>query len=212
MSKLHDLLKCPICKETLAGIPVILSCCHETVCAHHTEKHNETIQGENVFTCVLCETSHDMSDRKKFAPNKIAEKLIKIESDKSEHSSDIYLQTQNEINNLEVSLKQINDFIIKSSTNFTCENILALKREVNLRKEKTKWKIDAICDEMIQKLDKYLHECYANVNSTTQVNSLKEMEKYIFKWTKDKDEGKSIQDGIREHESKVFNNLIISSF
>ena len=35
MSKLQDILKCAMCKETFTGVPVILNCCNVTVCESH---------------------------------------------------------------------------------------------------------------------------------------------------------------------------------
>ena len=76
MNAIEDLLKCAICNQTFEGTPIILSCCESNVCPHHVEeKDDEASNKRNLFTCVLCEKTHEMENSKKFATNKTIEKL-----------------------------------------------------------------------------------------------------------------------------------------
>jgi hypothetical protein len=190
MSQIHDLLKCAICKEIFTGTPIILPCWNKTVCEHHIENENEsaTSKKRKLFTCILCETTHDMENCKKFASNEIAEKLLNIEIDKFAYLGDIYVQASNQIKLLEDNFRKA-DNLIKDPKNFIYEKITALKRCVDLRKEKLKQKIDEICAEMIAKLDKYQQECYENIQALKLEDKSREIfaevEKYLDELTKD---------------------------
>jgi hypothetical protein len=142
-----------------------------------------------LFTCILCDKSHDMESCKKFASNEIVEKLLKIEiGDKHANLGDVYVQTTNQLKSLDDNFRQVND-LIKDPKNFIFEKISALKRDVDLRKEKLKEKIDDICAEMIAKLDNYQQECYENIPSLKLVDAssdaLLQAQKYPDEVTKD---------------------------
>jgi hypothetical protein len=187
MNEIQDLLKCALCMDIFTGTPIILPCCNKTVCEHHMEKQENTANSK-LFTCVLCETTHDMDKCKKFASNKTVEKLLKIQIDKFANLGDIYVRTINQVKSLEDNFRQVND-LIKDPKNFIYEEISALKRDVDLRKEKLKQEVDKICAEMIAKLDKYQQECYENIASLkiekNNSGALLEVQKYLDKWTRD---------------------------
>jgi len=187
MNEIQDLLKCALCMDIFTGTPIILPCCNKTVCEHHMEKQENTANSK-LFTCVLCETTHDMDKCKKFASNETVEKLLKIQIDKFANLGDIYVRTINQVKSLEDNFRQVND-LIKDPKNFIFEKISALKRDVDLRKEKLKEKIDDICAEMIAKLDNYQQECYENIPSLkledTSNEVFLEAQKYLDEVTKD---------------------------
>jgi hypothetical protein len=190
MSEIQDLLNCVMCREIFADTPIILPCCNKTVCEHHIEKQEKNANSlkRKLFTCVLCETSHDMENCKKFATNETIEKLLKIQIDKFANFGDIYVRTNNQLNSLERHFFKVNN-LISDPKNFIYEKISALKRDVDLRREKLKEEIDKICDEMIQKLDKYQQECYENIQSLkleeNTSNTLSEVQRNLDEWTKD---------------------------
>jgi hypothetical protein len=192
MSKLQEILKCAMCKETFTGIPVILNCCNVTVCESHVNDE-VTSKKRKLFTCVLCETSHEMSN-KKFAPNKTVEQLLEmevikeVEIGKEKNLGAVYDLLNKEIENLEMSFQKIND-LIKDPKNFIYERISPLKNSIDVRKENFKARIDKISNKMIQKLEKYQQECYENIaklnldkNSRDYLN---EVEKHLDEWTRD---------------------------
>ena len=177
--------------EIFTGRPIILPCCYKTVCEHHIENktESETSRKRKMFTCILCETSHEKANFKKFATNEIAEKLLNIEiADKLANLNGIYDQANNQLKSLELQFRKVND-LISDPKNFIYEKISRLKRDVDLRKEILKKKIDEICAEMIAKLDNYQQECYENIQSLkleeNPDDALLEAQKYIDKWTKD---------------------------
>jgi len=69
---------------------------------------------------------------------------------------------------------------------FIFEHVADLKREIDLRKEKLKEKIDEICDDMIQKMEKYQKECYENAKraklAEKNAELIKEMQAKLEKW------------------------------
>jgi len=218
MSLIHDLLKCAFCKEIFTGTPIILPCCNKTVCEHHIENENEsaTSKKRKLFTCILCETTHDMENCKKFASNEIAEKLLNIEIDKFAYLGDIYVRTTNQVKSLEDNFCKVND-LIKDPKNFIYEKIHGLKREVDLRKEKLKAEIDKTCAEMIAKLDEYQQECHENIASLkledTSCDALLQAQKYLHELTKDNNQllivsndskRKEIQTKVKELDVNLF--------
>ena len=78
MSRLHDILKCAMCKETFTGVPIVLNCCNVTVCESHINDEVKTNKKRKLFTCTLCDTPHEMNN-KKFAPNTTVEQLLEME-------------------------------------------------------------------------------------------------------------------------------------
>jgi hypothetical protein len=165
MEHLSKILNCKHCQKLLNGSPVVLSCCDATICSEHIQykevKVNET-KTIQVFECELCQCSHNMKN-KRFAINKVVEGLLKIEFDKIS-LGDAYIKVTKEIENLESSLYKLNG-LIQDPKNYVYEYVSGVKRDVDLRKEKLKEKIDQICEEMIAKLENYQSECYKNIES-----------------------------------------------
>jgi hypothetical protein len=218
MSEIQDLLKCALCMEIFTGTPIVLPCCNKTICEHHIEERNESVASKKrkLFTCILCDTSHDKAKCKKFATNETIEKLLKIQIDKLANLGDIYVQTINQLKSLECNFRQVND-LIKDPKNFIYEEISVIKRDVDLRKEDLKQKIDEICTEMIAKLDKYQQECYENIQSLKLVDksrdALSEVQRNLDEWTKDNNQllivsddskRKEIQNKVKELDINLF--------
>ena len=101
---------------------------------------------------------------------------------------DIFSQTNEEIKKLESSSQELND-LIKDPKNYIFETISKLKRDVDLRKEKLKAKIDEISNKMIEKLNRYQQECYDNIGKIKLEEKtkdlIKEIESDLDVWTKD---------------------------
>jgi hypothetical protein len=165
MEHLSTILDCEYCDELLNGRPVVLSCCGATICSEHIQykevKVNET-KTIQVFECELCQCSHNMKN-KRFAINKLAERLLKIEFDKISLGC-AFVKVTEEIEYLESSLDELNG-LIQDPKNYIYEYVANVKRDVDLRKEKLKEKIDQICGAMIAKLENYQNECYKNVEN-----------------------------------------------
>jgi hypothetical protein len=183
MIQIRDLLKCAICHEIYTGTPIILPCCHKTICEHHTKKP------KHKYACDLCEAPHNMNKRKKFATNETIVKLLNIEiNDKFANLGDIYVRATKQISSLEDKFCKVKD-LIKNPKNFITKTIRDHKQQVDLRKEKLKTEIDVICAEIIQNLDKYQQQCYDNIQSLkleeNTSDTFLEIQEYIDEWTKD---------------------------
>jgi uncharacterized protein YlxP (DUF503 family) len=165
MEHLTKILNCEYCNKLLNGSPVVLSCCDATICSEHIQfkevKVNDT-KTIQVYVCELCQCSHNMKN-KRFVINKIVEIMLQMELDKIS-LGDGYIKVSKEIENLDSSLNKLN-CLIQDPKNYIYEYVSNIKRDVDLRKEKLKEKIDQICAEMIQKMDKYQQECYKNIES-----------------------------------------------
>jgi len=176
MENFKLILSCQLCNQFLKGTPINLSCCDATICSEHvqyrTVKVNEskTIQ---VFECELCQCSHNMRN-KRFPVNKSVEKMIHLKFGQT-YLSEVYENANKEISNLESSLKKIND-MVQDPKNFIFEHISELRRQVDVRREKIKEKVDNICGKMIQKLDDFQKDCYNNIQDKT----LQESNRYLI--------------------------------
>jgi hypothetical protein len=209
MSKLQDILKCAMCKETFTSAPVILNCCYQTVCESHIV-NDEVANNKKrkLFTCVLCDTSHEMNN-KIFVPNKTVEQLLEMELikemqiGKEKNLGAVYDETIKEIKNLEMSLQKIND-LIKDPENFIYERISFLENCVDLRKENLKERIDKISNEMIQKLKNFQQECYENIEKLNLENhtrgDLNQIEKHLDEWTRDNKRVLMVSDDAKRNE------------
>ena len=219
MNKFQDMLKCALCNHTFTGAPIVLDCCNVNVCEHHIEVNVSANNYRKLFTCSLCQASHDMTNNKKFALNKTIENLLKLEIVNEFDFGDIFNKTNDEIKKLESSSKKLND-LIKDPKNFIFETISNLKRDVDLRREKLKEKIDEISNEMIEKLDNYQKECYDNINKIKleekTKDQFKEIESSFEEWTKDNKrillisndlKRKEIRSKAIELDTKLFNRL-----
>ena len=219
MNKLEDVFKCAMCNEKLTSTPIVLDCCNVTVCEHHIEENLTTNRKRKLFTCSLCDATHHMTNSKKFAPNKTIEKLLEIELTNVIDLGDIFNKTNHEIKMLESSSKKLND-LIKDPKNFIFETISNLKRDVDLRREKLKAKIDEISNQMIDKLDNYQKECYENIDKIKldekTKDLVKEIESDLVEWTKKNKQvllisndlkRKEIRSKAIELDTKLFNRL-----
>ena len=219
MSKLQDLLKCAMCNQTFTGKPILLDCCNVTICEHHIQDNLTTNRKRRLFTCSLCEATHHMTNNKKFAPNKTIENLLEIEIVEEFDFGEIFSQTYDEINNLESSSQKIN-YLIKDPKNYIFKKISKLKRDVDLRREELKVKIDEISNEMIEKLNSFQQECYYNIDKIKieekTKDLVKEIESDLDVWTKDNKRVLLISNDIKRKEihtkaieldTKLFNRL-----
>ena len=154
---------CPICDRLFQDKPIVLSCCNATVCESHVE--NDLTFADNnkrkFFKCNLCETLHEMNT-KKFASNKIADGLFKLDLEKYVNLVESYECTRKEIQNLEISHNKMIS-LLREPAKFISEQISNVKKEMAARREKLMVKIDKIFSEMIQKLDNYQKECWNNI-------------------------------------------------
>ena len=156
MEELWDLTFCPICEDGFKGTPVILTCCNRNICETHLVDELKK-QKTKLFKCQFCHKTHNMKNYK-FPINEKSQKLLEADMGEIEEE---YENAHYEIYRLKKSIEKISN-LIGDPEYFIFEHVADLKREIDLRKEKLKEKIDEICDDMIQKISKgMLRECKA---------------------------------------------------
>ena len=95
------------------------------MCQHHVDENDDTTSSHKrkLFTCVLCEKTHDVENSKKFAPNRTIEKLLtkdifkRLQMAEETNLGDVFDQVAEEIENLKSSFEEIND-LIKDPKNY----------------------------------------------------------------------------------------------
>ena len=65
--------------------------------------------------------------------------------------------------------------MVQDPKNFIFEQVSELRRQVDIRREKIKDKIDNICEKMIQKLDDFQKDCYDNIQDITLQESNRDL-------------------------------------
>ena len=124
-------LTCQYCNEIYKN-PITLAC-GDSICKHHIQEliSNSSI---NKFNCPLCNKENPNQE---LNPNKILEKLIKIEL----HEFKINPIYETVLNNLKTEIGNL-EAIVKDPENYIYEEISELKRRVDLDREKIKSEID----------------------------------------------------------------------
>jgi hypothetical protein len=175
MESFKLILSCQLCNQFLKGTPINLSCCDATICSEHvqnrTVKVNE-FKSIQVFECELCQCSHNMRN-KRFPVNKSVEKMLQLKFEQI-YLSEVYENVNKEILNLELSLNKISN-MVQDPKNFIFEQVSELRRQVDIRREKIKDKIDNICEKMIQKLDDFKKDCFDNIPDKTLQESNRDL-------------------------------------
>lgn len=182
MQNVNELLKCKFCQQNFKGVPIILSCCGETICSIHLDEINSNNK-RKLFNCPCCETEHDM-ENKKFVTNKAVEQLTNSKF----NFGDVYEKAEKECKKLNKTIEKLNH-LKTDPKNFVFEYISKLKNQVDLRKEKLKEEIEELSDQMIKKLEDFEKECYENLvkQKLAEKNDalLKKAQKNIGQWYED---------------------------
>ena len=219
MESLIGVLTCQLCNQTFSGTPIVLSCCDATICRSHIKNVTDTIEvtnstNPNTYECELCLFSHDMNN-KRFATNKVVEKLLKMKLDKLKFG-EIFEKAGEECDQLEFTLFDFEN-LKKDPENYIFEYVAGLKRVVDLRKEKIKLEIESLSDVMIKKLETFEKECYENLKILSvqekicETNLLSEQSRAkLDEWTNnlnilviDESKWKEIQSGAKELDIKL---------
>ena len=152
-------LTCQYCNQIYKQ-PITLPC-GDSICKHHIEEliSNNSI---NKFNCPLCNKENLNQE---LNPNKILEKLIKIEL----HEFKINPIYETVLNNLKTEIGNL-EAIVKDPENYIYEEISELKRQVDLDREKIKSEIDDLADDIIEKLESYEQRFKAEFKSNIDLD------------------------------------------
>jgi hypothetical protein len=169
MNDLQELLTCEWCKETLRGTPLILACCNATVCERHvvietsSTSSSSSSKKRKIFTCDLCEESHQMDAAKRFAPNKTVAKLIEMQIGKLKFG-EAHEFAKSGCQFLKEKIDKTNEFLSAPHL-YLSAYVKNLKHEAEMRRDELKRDIDKLHEEMCRKLDAYESECMSNLSS-----------------------------------------------
>ena len=213
---INEQLTCKYCKEIYKE-PIYLNCCGEKICTSHIEELL-SIDEPKKFCCPFCDVE---------SVNKLIQNYIKIQHHLFESESN-YKATLNkfkkEIDNLESTLKDPENYIF--------EEILNIKRKVNLDRERSKIQIDELADGFIEKLEEYEQKFKSEYKSNVDVHSyhalIESSKRQLFEYEKcfynfilikkeERDEKihhnekeiNSLKSKIKELKDKLFSNLSV---
>ena len=158
---INQQLTCKYCNEIYTE-PVTLNCCGDNICKRHI---NEFLYfGEtNKLLCPLCnlENAHQ-----NFNVNKLIQSLIKNEL----HKLDLDPNYKATLDGLKGEIEKL-ETILKDPENFIFDEIGELKRKVDLDREKLKSEIDALAEELIQKLESFEKEFKAEYKTNVDLKN-----------------------------------------
>lgn len=153
MDVIDDIIKCQICKKILNS-PVSLPC-GESICRAH-------ILDKTQIFCLECHKPHPIPSEG-FVACRTVEKIIQRKIDMCEFGVE-YKNALNGCKKLEEMLDEI-DLIKRDPCFYICEIIGELRKEIDLKKEELKMKIDEEAEVLIIEMNEYESECKKNLKA-----------------------------------------------
>lgn len=145
VDKIKNLFECDVCLELLAE-PVTLACgC--TVCKSHLKDISE----EERFECESCQEEHSVP-KAGFRINKNLQKALNCKLNALK-ASPIFEECKLQIESVRKSLSKI-DQMSDDPELFVYEYFENIKRQVDLRREELKFKIDEYSDEIVVEISR----------------------------------------------------------
>jgi hypothetical protein len=129
-------LTCKYCKEIYKE-PISLNCCGENICKSHIEELL-SIDETNSFFCPFCDIENVNFN---LCVNKLIQGLVEDQLHKFELDSD-YKET---LNKFKKEVEQL-ESILKDPDNVIYEQIYEIKRQIDLKRERSNVKIDELAD------------------------------------------------------------------
>lgn len=153
MDKIKDAIKCSNCRNILSS-PVILPCSH-SICRRHVEEVNS-----DVITCYKCEKDHR---KQEYTLNQALMQIIEAQIEALDFG-EVHKNAKKSCDQLELVIKEIEQ-LLNDPNNFTHEEINELQRQLELKREEMKKRIDDEFDKFYAKLQDYKNECTQNLAS-----------------------------------------------
>ena len=152
METIDNIIKCNLCSNILAE-PIILPC-GTTICKKHVD---ELLSNNEVeIYCYSCNAKHHISKNVTYPPNKVADALIKKRFDKLDFAD--FGEEYNNAQKALLSLKLAYENYEKKRTHpdtFVTEFFNNLIREIDVKRDELKEKIDKLSDTLIEDLRIY---------------------------------------------------------
>lgn len=149
VDKIKHSFDCDLCNKLLVD-PVVMAC-GNFICKNHLDKLMKTTSDEkNGFICGICHEEHTIP-QKGFMVNRRLQSLLEFELNTLK-GSPLYDECKKEIVKAQENAAKI-EILEKSSENYIYEHFEDLKRQVDVRREDLKFKVDKYSDNIIKSLD-----------------------------------------------------------
>ena len=140
---------CDLCNKLLVD-PVVMPC-DGTLCKTHLDKLIANDPNEkSTFICEICQEDH-LIPKKGFVVNKRLQKQLRLELNALKVSP-VFDQCMKEIDDAKENVDKI-DFLEKNAENYIYDYFEDVKRQVDIRREDLKFKIDKYSDEIIKSVE-----------------------------------------------------------
>ena len=155
IDQVKNLFDCEQCNQLLVE-PVTLPCGYSVCKRHLDELLENTPKDMNKFDCQLCEEKHYIPENGFFVNKRIQNGLnIKLNSLKL---NSVYDKCKREITDAKNNIQKLEN-LQKYPENYIFEYFEELKRQVDLRREELKLKLDNCSDEIIQSIEITKEDC-----------------------------------------------------
>ena len=149
IDQITNIFDCDECNSVLVD-PVTVSC-GNNVCKKHLDAILEDVDKEtNTFKCKCCYNEHSIP-KEGFSINKRIKKALEIELNNLQLTP-IYYECKKSIEDAKESEAEI-ESVARDPENYLYEYFENIKRDVELRREELKEKIDTYSDEMIKQIE-----------------------------------------------------------
>jgi hypothetical protein len=142
-------LDCEQCNKLLVD-PVVMSC-GKFICKIHLDKLlTHEFKEKNTFICGICQEEHFIPKNGFVVPNRL-QKLLDVELNKLAPSS-MFEECRKEIENAKENMIEIG-LLEKNAENYIYDYFEDIKRQVDIRREDLKFKIDTYSDQIIKSVE-----------------------------------------------------------
>ena len=167
IDQVKNLFDCEQCYQLLVD-PIALPC-GTSVCKTHLDELLEYSPKEsNTFLCKLCDDEHSVP-KKGFVIHKRIQNALNIKFNTLKLNP-VYEECKKEINDVKMKMQKI-EALEKDPEYFIFEYFEKLKRQVDLRRETLKLKLDNCSDEIMQSIENTKENCIKMSKETKRLNS-----------------------------------------
>jgi hypothetical protein len=149
VEKVKRFLDCEQCNKLLVD-PVVMAC-GKFICKIHLEKLlTHESKNKNIFICGICQEEHVIPKNGFVVPGRLQD-LLDVELNKLAPSP-MYEECMKEIENAKENVVEIG-LLEKNAENYINEYFEDIKRQVDIRREDLKFKIDTYSDLIIKTVE-----------------------------------------------------------
>ena len=140
---------CDLCNKLLVD-PVVMAC-GNFICKMHLNKLITNAQNaKSTFICEICKEEH-LIPKKGFMVNNRLQKQLRLELNALKMSP-VFDECMKEIDDAKENVDKI-EFLEKNAENYIYDYFEDVKRQVDIRREDLKFKIDKYSDELIKSVE-----------------------------------------------------------